>query len=124
MSAHPANFSQKTLGGSRTGLGEWLLQRLTALYISAFVVYLVMRFSVAPIVEFMEWQLWFASGAVRVSWGLFFASALVHAWIGLRSVYLDYVRPLWLRFTALTLTGTALLALALWTAQFLLEVSP
>ena len=124
MNTRLVNIPPKTLGSSHTGLGEWLLQRLTALYISGFLLYVALRFSFAPIDGFVEWKLWFASSAVRVSWALFFSSVLVHAWIGLRSVYLDYLHPLWLRFTALTLTGTALFALALWSAQFLLEVSP
>ena len=119
MSARSEDFSRKALGSSHAGLGEWLLQRLTALYISGFIVYATLRFSIAPIDNYAEWTIWFASGAVRVSWALFVASILVHAWIGLRSVYLDYLHPLWLRVAALILTGTALWALAFWSAQLL-----
>lgn len=124
MSTRITKLSQKSLGSMHAGLGEWLLQRLTALYISGFALYLVLRFSFAPLSGFVEWQSWFASGAVRISMALFITATLVHAWIGLRSVYIDYLRPLWVRFTVLVLTGVALLALAFWSVQLLLEVRP
>ena len=124
MSARLENFSTKALGSSHSGLGEWLWQRLSALYISGFIVYVTLRFSIAPIDDYIEWKSWFGSGLVRVSWALFVASVLVHAWIGLRSVYLDYLHPLWLRVAALILTGTALWALAFWATQLLFGLAP
>ena len=122
MSTRIIKLSQKSLGSMHAGLGEWLLQRLTALYMSGYVLYLVFRFSFAPLSGFTEWQSWFASGAVGVFTALFIAAVLVHAWVGLRSVYIDYLRPLWVRFTMLALTGGALLALAFWSAQLLFAV--
>jgi succinate dehydrogenase / fumarate reductase membrane anchor subunit len=45
---------------------------------------------------------------------------LVHAWIGMRSVFLDYLKPLWLRILMHLLTAVFLTALALWSAHILL----
>ena len=124
MSARIIKLSQKSLGSMHAGLGEWLLQRLTALYMAGYVLYLMFRFSFAPVSEFVEWQSWFASGAVGISTALFIAATLAHTWVGLRSVYIDYLRPLWVRFAILALTGAALLALAFWSAQLLFAARP
>lgn len=105
---------------AHSGTGEWLLQRLTGLYIAGFALYVVVRLLLAPIATFDAWRVWFASGEVRIATGLFVLSLLLHAWGGMRNVYMDYVRPLWLRFVVSFATALGLLALGLWAAQLLL----
>jgi succinate dehydrogenase / fumarate reductase membrane anchor subunit len=113
----------RTSGSAHAGLMEWLLQRVSSLYMAGFVVIIVVYFSIVPIHDYVAWQAWFASGPMRLAWALFFLSLLVHAWIGLRSIYMDYLHPLWLRFSVSLLTAFGLLALGLWSAQILLAVA-
>lgn len=110
-------------GSAHSGAGEWLWQRLTALYVAAFVLYLVLRFSFAPISDFVAWRAWFGDPMVRIGVAIFVGSILLHAWSGLRSVFMDYLRTLWLRFSALFLVAVALMVLGLWAAQLLLEAN-
>lgn len=105
---------------AHSGTGEWLLQRLTALYIAGFSLYVLLRLMLAPLGTFDAWRAWFAAGAVRVAFGLFVLSLLLHAWSGMRNVYMDYLRPLWLRFLVSFATALGLLALGLWAARLLL----
>ena len=105
------------------GTGEWLLQRVTALYIGAFTLYLIARFTLAPVSGFAEWRAWFASGVVRIGVALLVLSLLLHAWSGMRNVYMDYLHPLWLRFLVSFLTAIGLSALGLWAAQLLLSAA-
>ncbi|MDH3669709.1 MAG: succinate dehydrogenase, hydrophobic membrane anchor protein [Gammaproteobacteria bacterium] len=107
-------------GSAHTGLGEWLLQRLSAVYMGAFVIYLVVRFAIDPINDYLVWRDWFLAGSVRIGFALFFVSTLIHSWIGMRSVFMDYLKPVWLRFVAQVATGTGLLVLTLWLIQILL----
>lgn len=109
---------------SRTGLGEWLLQRLSALYVAGFAVYVAVLLLAFPPADYSAWRGWLGSGPVRLASGLFVVLLLIHAWIGMRSVFIDYLHPLWLRLGALALTAVGLLALALWSAQILLGVAP
>jgi succinate dehydrogenase / fumarate reductase membrane anchor subunit len=57
---------------------------------------------------------------VRVAVALFYLSAMVHAWIGMRSVFMDYLKPSWLRFAATALLGMGMLAMVLWMGDVLL----
>jgi succinate dehydrogenase / fumarate reductase membrane anchor subunit len=50
---------------------------------------------------------------------VFFAALLLHAWVGLRDVVLDYIKPLALRVGVLALLGFALLAVAMWAGRIL-----
>jgi succinate dehydrogenase / fumarate reductase membrane anchor subunit len=49
----------------------------------------------------------------------FFAALLVHAWIGLRVVMMDYVHPVALRIGLLVLLGVSLIAMAVWVVGIL-----
>jgi len=50
---------------------------------------------------------------------LFFAALLLHAWVGVRDVIIDYVRPFYLRFSLLMVVGGALLATLLWALRII-----
>lgn len=103
---------------------QWLWQRVTSIYMAGFVVYVIVHLSLSPIPDHAGWQAWFAIGYVRMAWTIFILSILVHAWIGMRSIYLDYLHPLWLRVSVSLFTVLGLLALGLWAAQILLMVNP
>jgi succinate dehydrogenase / fumarate reductase membrane anchor subunit len=111
-------------GSAHAGLGEWLVQRATSIYLAGFLVYLALRFALDPLPDdHASFRAWFAQGAVRIAWGLFFLSLLAHAWVGLRSIYMDYLHRTGLRVAVTFLTGFGLLALALWAANILLDAA-
>lgn len=74
----------------------------------------------SPRPDYAQWQAWLSGSWVRIALVLFFLSALIHAWIGLRSVYMDYLKPAWLRVSVLSLTLLALLAQGVWVGDILL----
>ncbi len=113
----------KPVSSARAGLGEWLWQRISALYLAGLGIFVVLHFVLAPVPDQAAWKAWFDSGTVRIAWALFFLSLLVHAWIGMRSVYIDYLHPFWLRFSVSVATALGLTALGIWAAGILLGVS-
>ncbi len=111
----------RSLGSAHRGLMEWLVQRVTSIYLGGFTIYLIVYLALTPVKNYVTWTAYFAHGAVRLAWGLFFLSLLLHAWVGLRSIYLDYLHPAWLRFTATVSTAVAMIALGFWAAHILLR---
>jgi succinate dehydrogenase / fumarate reductase membrane anchor subunit len=107
-------------GSAHRGLGEWLVQRVTALYLAGFSIWLALRLEFDWPTGYDAWKAWVGGGGVRLAFGLFFLSAAWHAWVGMRSVFLDYVKPAWLRFTLQVLTAGGLVALLLGAAEILL----
>ena len=63
---------------------------------------------------------WILGMPVLVAIGLFFVALLLHAWVGLRDVELDYVKPLALRVGVLTVLAFGLAGLGLWILRILL----
>jgi succinate dehydrogenase / fumarate reductase membrane anchor subunit len=112
----------KTVGGAHRGLGIWLLQRASAvvmvLYLPIFLVYALASGSL----DYAGWQALFNSLAARVATLLFVAALLLHAWIGMREVVIDYVhcrRCLLARLILYFGFGVLYLACLIWTADIL-----
>lgn len=97
----------------------WLLQRLTALYLLGFIVWFAARSLVAPPASYDAWRAWMLAAGPRVATLLFFLALALHAWIGLRDVVIDYIKPLPLRLAALTAVGGGLAATLAWAAVVL-----
>ena len=91
------------------GLGPWLLQRISAVYLAGFFVYLLVHFYRHPDPDYQDWHAWLTHPLVSVFFAGFILALLVHAWVGMRDVVLDYIHPLGLRLTALMLIAFVLL---------------
>ena len=101
------------------GLRDWLLQRAGAVYLACYLGYLMVHFFIQPVHDYEGWHAWLSRPAVRVATAGFFLAVLVHGWVGMRDIMLDYIRPLGLRLVALSLVGLVLGGCALWGLQIL-----
>ncbi len=50
-------------------------------------------------IDYPLWQSLFASNAFRLATFLFMLALLWHAWIGMRDIWMDYIKPTALRLT-------------------------
>jgi succinate dehydrogenase / fumarate reductase membrane anchor subunit len=103
-----------------SGLKAWAVQRVTAIFVALFTLYLVAVFLFSPPADFDAWTTWVGSPVVSVMLLLYVVSILMHAWIGIRDVLLDYVQPIAVRATLLGLVAMGLIAMGLWSAQALI----
>ncbi len=100
-----------TLG--RNGLGDWIIQRLTAVVLGAYTIFLVAFILSNPDLQFAQWQDLYSQQWMRIFSLLALVSIAAHAWIGLWSVVNDYLTdrllgPKGLVFRSLALTIYAL----------------
>lgn len=97
-----------------------MVQRFTAVYMLSFCVFALLHFVFDPPHSYYDWRDWITGSFLPIATALFFVTLLLHAWIGLRDVMMDYIQPLPLRIVFLGLLGFALAGLALWVMQILL----
>jgi succinate dehydrogenase / fumarate reductase membrane anchor subunit len=105
------------------GLRDWLLQRISAVYLAGFLVFFILRIAIKPAQNFQEWHAWFAHPAMTVASTAFILAVLLHGWFGMRDIVLDYVRRLWPRLLLLSLVGLLLTGCGLWALHVLLPVA-
>lgn len=105
-----------------SGLKAWALQRLTAVYVGLFSLYLLLVLLFAAPDGYAAWRAWLGGPLVSVAMLLFVLAVLLHAWIGVRDVLIDYVHPIAIRAALLGGVALGLIALGLWAAQALILV--
>ena len=105
--------------GAHYGLSDWLAQRVTAVIMAAYtlIVFVVLVRNVP--VKFVFWKNLFEQGWMRVATLLFAVSLAWHAWVGMRDILMDYIKPTGLRLS-LEIFCLLLIASYLgWTIQIL-----
>ena len=105
--------------GAHYGLGDWLLQRLTAVVMVLFTVGFALCLAVHQPGTYADWKALFSRTIVRVSTMLFFIALLYHAWVGMRDILMDYIRPTGIRLTLLSAVVVALLLYLIWVVSIL-----
>ena len=102
-----------------SGLRAWFLQRASAVYLLLFILYLLQHLIFDAPADHLAWQGWVAQPLVGFGLLLFFASLLLHAWVGIRDVLIDYIHPTAVRVSLLTVIGFGLVGCALWVMQII-----
>jgi succinate dehydrogenase / fumarate reductase membrane anchor subunit len=113
----------RTVSGARYGVRDWLVQRFSAVYLAIYgTVFVVVLAAHGPL-EFVTWRAWFESPWIRYATLLFAISLYLHAWVGMRDVFMDYLKPTWLRLSAEAVSILALVLYSVWTVSILWRLS-
>jgi succinate dehydrogenase / fumarate reductase membrane anchor subunit len=88
----------KSVLGVNQGLRDWLLQRISAVYMAIYVIGLCVYFAWLGEVTYADWHGLLAQLWMKVATILFFSSLLIHAWVGMWTIFTDYVTCPILRF--------------------------
>jgi succinate dehydrogenase / fumarate reductase membrane anchor subunit len=117
------NIGQRRLVvGAHYGVRDWLAQRVTAIVMAIFTVVLLVSFLTGQNFSYEGWaglffRQWFKLFTLVTFLGLFY-----HVWVGIRDIWMDYVKPVGIRLTLQIATVLWLLACAAWTVQILWSV--
>jgi len=101
-------------------LRAWLIQRFSAVYLAGFLVFLIIHFLTRTGPGYAEWRAWLAQPGVALAGAGFFGALVLHGWVGVRDIILDYVPVLGLRLLLLAASGALLAASGLWAVRLLL----
>ena len=105
--------------GAHYGLGDWLMQRVTAVAIGLYVLLILGILLFTPGLDLAQWQAIFRGTAMRVATFVALVAIFLHAWVGIRDIIMDYIRPTGLRLTMEALVIVALIAYTGWSIQIL-----
>lgn len=115
----------RSTGSLFTGLRAWWVQRLSAVYMLLFLIFLLVAMAVnpphPPHVAAL-WRDWVARPVITAAFLVFIAALLIHMWVGLRDVLLDYAKPVQVRNGLLVLVAIGLLGMAVWVLAIVLRL--
>jgi len=98
----------------RSGLYDWLIQRVGAVVLTAYTIFLVVYIAMNPEMDYAQWSVLYSQLWMRIFSLLALISFITHAWIGLWSVLTDYLtnRLLGAKATVLRLLAQIVLGVA------------
>jgi succinate dehydrogenase / fumarate reductase, membrane anchor subunit len=117
--AHMVKRYTKNPVGAHYGLGDWLLQRLTAVVMAAYTVFVFGCLAMGRPASHSDMQNMFSDPLIRISTMVFFLALLYHAWVGMRDILMDYIKPPGLRLALQMAVALALVAYLVWSASIL-----
>ena len=104
-----------------SGLKAWLLQRITAVYLLLFTAISGLWVITHQPITYTAWKSWIANPLISLSLLLFFLALLLHAWVGIRNVLIDYIKPVSLRLLLLSLFAFGLIGSGFWVVEIVIR---
>ncbi|WP_028603096.1 succinate dehydrogenase, hydrophobic membrane anchor protein [Ottowia thiooxydans] len=112
--------SKRLVVGAHYGLRDWLSQRFTGALMAVFTLIVLVQVLVnkGPM-GYDKWAGIFSSQWMKVLTFSVIVGLAWHAWVGIRNVFMDYVKPVGLKLFLDTLTLVWLVGCAGWAVQVL-----
>lgn len=100
------------------GWRDWLIQRVSAVVMLLYTLFfLAILTQISP--DYERWHALWSLSIMRYATIFFVVSALLHAWVGVRNIFMDYVKDTGLRLVLYVLVILTLIAYAVWAWQVL-----
>lgn len=114
------NFGSKRLVvGAHYGLRDWLSQRLTACVMAIFTLILIAQILLGGPLGYERWAGIFSAQWMKVLTFVTILALAWHAWIGMRDIWMDYIKPVGIRLALHVSTIVWLVGCAGWAVQVL-----
>jgi len=105
--------------GAHFGLRDWLIQRVTAVVMALYLLVIAGFLLWQPSFGYDTWSELFSGNVMRTFSLLFLLSVFYHAWIGVRDIVMDYVKPAGIRLVIHVTVILALILYTIWSVQIL-----
>lgn len=111
--------SKRTVVGAHYGLRDWLAQRITAALMALFTLALVVQVLLPGELGYDKWAGIFSRQWMKVLTFVVIVSLAWHVWVGMRDVWMDYVKPVGMRLVLQVFTIAWLVGCTGWAVQVL-----
>jgi succinate dehydrogenase / fumarate reductase membrane anchor subunit len=111
--------ARRAPAGAHYGIRDWLVQRVSAVVIAVFSLLVFLRTVFSAESGYGAWAGVFAPQPMRLLTEIFMAVLCWHAWIGIRDIWMDYVKPPGVRIVLHVFTIFWLLFCLAWSVQIL-----
>ncbi|OFL32493.1 succinate dehydrogenase [Achromobacter xylosoxidans] len=122
------NYGPKRLVvGAHYGVMDFIIQRITAVIMAVYTLVLLISILLMPAFTYESWHALFTFYVGVLPVGqilatLAFVALAWHAWIGVRDIWMDYVKPVGLRLLLQVLTILWLIGSVVYFAQILWSI--
>ncbi len=105
--------------GAHYGWRDWLMQRVTAVVMLFYTLFFLAVLISLPKLDYEHWRALWSLPIMRYATMLFLLSVFLHAWVGVRNIFMDYIKDTGARLVLYVLVIIALVAYGAWAVQIL-----
>lgn len=112
--------SKRSVVGAHYGLRDWLAQRVTAVLMALFTLLVLgqVMLTKGPI-GYEKWAGIFSPQWMKALTFAIILAMLYHVWVGVRDIWMDYIKPVAVRLSLQVFSIVWLVACAGWAIQVL-----
>ena len=114
--------SKRIVVGAHYGMRDWLSQRITAVLMALFTIVLLAQLLMPGKLGYDRWAGIFSAQWMKVLTFVVIVSLAWHAWVGMRDIWMDYIKPVSVKLVLNVFTIVWLVACAGWGIQVLWRV--
>ncbi len=111
--------SKRVVVGAHYGMRDWLSQRVTATLMAIYTVLLLAQVLFGGPLGYDRWASIFSAQWMKVATFVILVALGWHAWVGVRDIWMDYVKPVAARLTLQVFTIVWLVGCIGWAIQVL-----
>ncbi len=104
---------------NRRGFRDWLIQRISALLVASYTIVILGYLFTHPNLAYIDWFHVYTNMWMRIYTVLVLTALLWHAWIGLWTVFTDYIKCQALRLFLELIVFIVLIAYLIWCLDIL-----
>ena len=109
--------SKRIVVGAHYGLRDWLSQRITASLMALFTLLVIAQVFLPGSMGYDKWAGIFSHQWMKVLTFVVIVAMLIHVWVGVRDVLMDYVKAVGARLTLQVATIVWMVGCAGWAIQ-------
>lgn len=111
--------SKRLVVGAHYGFRDWLSQRVTAVLMALFTLVLIVQVLFGGPMGYEKWAGIFAQQWMKVLTFIVIIALTYHVWVGVRDIWMDYVKPVGARLVLQVFSIAWLVGCAGWSIQVL-----
>ncbi len=111
--------TKRIVTGAHYGLRDWLAQRITAVLMALFTVVLLAQVIFGEPLSYYKWAGIFSHQWMKTLTFVVIIALLYHAWVGIRDIWMDYIKPVGVRLALQVFSIVWLVGCAGWAIQVL-----
>jgi succinate dehydrogenase / fumarate reductase membrane anchor subunit len=111
--------SKRIVVGAHYGLRDWLVQRITAVLMALFTLVLLLQVLFGGPLGYDRWAAIFSQQWMKSATFVIVLALAWHAWVGMRDIWMDYIKPVGIRLALQVFTIVWLVGCAGWAIQVL-----
>ena len=111
--------TKRIVTGAHYGLRDWMAQRVTAVLMALFTIVLLAQVIFGGPVGYDSWAGIFSSQWMKTLTFVVIIAMLYHVWVGVRDIFMDYIKPVSIRLSLQVFAIVWLVGCAGWAIQVL-----